>query len=66
MRSDDENAVGHPLVEHWDGTNWPIAAGVSLPAGASGVLNAIGGSGPDDLWAAGYTLSAPSGARGLR
>jgi hypothetical protein len=54
-----------PLIEHWNGTNWSIAAGVSLPAGASGVLNAIGGSGPDDLWAVGYTLSADQSQESL-
>jgi hypothetical protein len=29
-----------PLIEQWNGTSWSIAAGVTLPAGASGVLNA--------------------------
>jgi hypothetical protein len=69
-------AVGHsegdsgvtsdlPLTEHFNGTNWSIAAGVSLPAGASGVLNAIGGSGPDDLWAVGYMLSADESQESL-
>jgi len=42
-----------------------VAAAVSLPAGASGVLNAIGGSGPDDLWAVGYTLSADQSQESL-
>jgi hypothetical protein len=54
----------------WPRTTRPVSAaktGLTLPSGASGVLNAIGGSGPDDLWAVGYTQSAdPSGARGLR
>jgi hypothetical protein len=54
-----------PLIEHWNGSGWSVAAGVSLPAGASGVLNAIGGSGPDDLWAVGYTLSADESAESL-
>jgi hypothetical protein len=54
-----------PLIEQWNGTSWSIAAGVSLPAGASGVLNAIGGSGPDDLWAVGYTLSADQSQESL-
>ncbi len=47
-----------PLIEHWNGTSWSMSGGTSLPAGASGQLNAIGGSGPDDLWAVGLTLSA--------
>jgi hypothetical protein len=54
-----------PLIEHWNGMSWSIAAGVSLPAGASGLLNAIGGSGPDDLWAVGYTLSADESQESL-
>jgi hypothetical protein len=54
-----------PLTEHWNGTGWSIAEGVSLAAGASGVLNAIGGSGPDDLWAVGYTLSADESQESL-
>jgi len=54
-----------PLIEQWNGTSWSIAAGVSLPAGASGVLNAIGGSGPDDLWAVGYMLSADQSQESL-
>jgi hypothetical protein len=54
-----------PLIEQWNGTSWSMAAGVSLPAGASGVLNAIGGSGPDDLWAVGYTLSADQSQESL-
>ena len=54
-----------PLIEHWNGTSWSMAAGASLPAGASGVLNAIGGSGPDDLWAVGYMLSADQSQESL-
>ena len=52
------NIDNQPLIEHWNGTAWSIASGVALPAGATGVLNAVGGSGPDDLWAVGYTLNA--------
>jgi hypothetical protein len=54
-----------PLIEQWNGTSWSMAAGASLPAGASGVLNAIGGSGPDDLWAVGYMLSADQSQESL-
>jgi hypothetical protein len=54
-----------PLIEHWNGTSWSMAAGASLPAGASGQLNAIGGSGPDDLWAVGFTLSADQSQESL-
>jgi hypothetical protein len=54
-----------PLIEHWNGTSWSMSGGTSLPTGASGQLNAIGGSGPDDLWAVGLTLSADQSAEGL-
>jgi hypothetical protein len=54
-----------PLIEHWTGSSWSMVTGVSLPAGASGVLNAIGGSGPDDLWAVGYQLSADESQESL-
>lgn len=47
-----------PLIEHWDGAAWSIVRGASLPAGSPGLLNAIGGSGPGDLWAVGFTLNA--------
>jgi hypothetical protein len=44
---------GHTVVEHWDGTGWQKASGVSFK-GLSGVqLDAVAGSGPDDVWAAG-------------
>jgi hypothetical protein len=52
------NIDNQPLIEHWNGTAWSIASGVSLPSGSTGVLNAVGGTGPDDLWAVGYTLNA--------
>jgi hypothetical protein len=54
-----------PLIEQWNGTSWSMVAGASLPAGASGQLNAIGGSGPDDLWAVGLTLSADQNQESL-
>jgi hypothetical protein len=52
------NIDNEPLIEHWDGTKWSLVRGASLPAGATGVLHGIGGTGPSDLWAVGYTLSA--------
>jgi hypothetical protein len=54
-----------PLIENWNGTSWSMVTGASLPAGASGQLNAIGGSGPDDLWAVGLTLSADQSQESL-
>ena len=52
------NIDDQPLIEHWNGTRWSIVSGPSLPAGATGDLSAIGGTGPDDLWAVGFQLSA--------
>lgn len=47
-----------PLIEHFDGTSWSIVAGAALPAGSTGALDAIGGTGPSDLWAVGLQLTA--------
>jgi hypothetical protein len=52
------NIDDQPLIEHWNGKAWSIATGASLPAGGTGDLSAIGGTGPDDLWAVGFQLSA--------
>jgi hypothetical protein len=52
------NIDNQPLIEHWNGSAWSIVNGVTLPSGSTGVLNAVGGTGPHDLWAVGYTLNA--------
>jgi hypothetical protein len=45
------------LVEHWDGTRWLIA---STPGSSAETLNAVAGTGPDDVWVAGsMNLGAP-------
>jgi hypothetical protein len=45
------------LVEHWDGTRWLIA---STPGSMAETLNAVAGTGPSDVWAAGsMNLGAP-------
>jgi hypothetical protein len=45
------------LVEHWDGTRWLIA---STPGSSAETLNAVTGTGPDDVWVAGsMSLGAP-------
>lgn len=62
LATDDVWAVGHtgmesidfqPLIMHWDGTTW---SRVDSPHAAMGYLTAIGGAGPDDLWAAGTLI----------
>jgi hypothetical protein len=47
------------LIEHWNGTAWSIVPSPSPATGVgdSDVLRAISGTGPDDLWAAGYALN---------
>ena len=62
LAPDDIWAVGHtgmesvdyqPLIMHWDGARW---SRVDSPAADLGYLTAIGGSAPDDLWAAGVRI----------
>jgi hypothetical protein len=46
------------LVEHWDGTHWLIAR---TPGSSAETLNAVAGTGPDDVWVAGsMNLGAPA------
>jgi hypothetical protein len=45
------------LIEHWNGTTWSIIPSPSPATGVPGdsnTLDAIGGTGPDNLWAAGW------------
>ena len=45
------------LIEHWDGTSWSIIPSPNPATGIPGdedVLTAIGGTGRNDLWAAGW------------
>jgi hypothetical protein len=53
----DTSAPSGGLVEHWDGTHWLIA---STPGSSAETLNAVAGTGPDDVWVAGsMNLGAP-------
>jgi hypothetical protein len=48
---------GRTLIEHWDGTSWSIVPSPNPATGIPGdddVLTAVGGTGPNDLWAAGW------------
>lgn len=48
---------GVTLIEHFDGTSWsiiPSPNGATGTPGDSNILDAIAGTDPDDLWAAGY------------
>jgi hypothetical protein len=45
------------LIEHWNGISWSIVPSPNPATGISGdtdVLTAVGGAGPNDLWAAGW------------
>lgn len=52
------NAVGEtpgePLIMRWNGREWSVVQG---PTVGSGVLQAIGGTAPDDVWAVGFQWS---------
>jgi hypothetical protein len=52
------------LIEHWNGSVWSIvpSPNPAVGSGDSDTLNAIGGSGPDDLWAAGDALNQENGS----
>lgn len=53
----DTSSPSGGLVEHWDGTRWLIA---STPGSSAETLNAVAGTGPDDVWVAGsMNLGAP-------
>ena len=52
---------GLTLIEHWNGTSWSIVPSPNPAAGVPGdadVLTAISGTGPGDLWAAGWDNNA--------
>jgi len=50
--------VYRTLAERWDGNSWTI---VTTPNAGSGdnALNGLAATGPNDVWAVGYRLSAP-------
>jgi hypothetical protein len=52
---------GPTLIEHWNGTKWSIVPSPNPATGTPGdsdVLTAISGTGPSDLWAAGWDNNA--------
>jgi hypothetical protein len=52
----EANPGGQTLIEHWNGTRWSIVPSPN-PATAPGdtdLLTSITGTGPNDLWAAGW------------
>jgi hypothetical protein len=63
--SGEGNIDDEPLIEHWTGASWSVVTGPNLQAGATGELTAIGGTGPDDLWAVGFQLSAGDAQEGV-
>jgi hypothetical protein len=56
IATDDVWAVGlagrRPLIEHWDGVSWSMV--VVPPISDYAELTAVNGTGPDDVWAAGW------------
>ena len=57
------SAPSRTLIEHWNGHQWAITASPNPAGGPNGVdqLEAITGTGPGDLWAAGEAFTGPSG-----
>ncbi|MFZ0667678.1 MAG: hypothetical protein WAM97_18155 [Acidimicrobiales bacterium] len=52
--------AGLTLIEQWNGTTWtilPSPNGATGTPGDTNLLDAIAGTGPDDLWAAGWVLN---------
>ena len=49
-------AGGQTLIEHWNGTRWSIVPSPNPAAGGgdADLLTSISGTGPNDLWAAGW------------
>jgi hypothetical protein len=56
--------AGLTLIENWNGKAWSIVPSPNPATGVAGdsdVLEAISGTGPDDLWAAGWDDNEESG-----
>jgi hypothetical protein len=51
----DSNPVSHPLIEHWDGQAWRIAAGPTFSQSAQ--INDLVALAPDNAWAVGSQLA---------
>ncbi|HXW34371.1 MAG TPA: hypothetical protein VEJ87_07305 [Acidimicrobiales bacterium] len=56
----DENALDHPLAEHWNGSAWSLAQ-VPQPTGQQATFGAVADLGPDDTWAVGTSFSGGAG-----
>ena len=52
-----QGTVVHALVERWNGRHWKVSPIPNVGAGTSS-LEAIGGTGADDLWAVGAHVNA--------
>jgi alpha-tubulin suppressor-like RCC1 family protein len=51
--SSSADGTQQPLIEHFNGTAWSVAASPDTGGGTFDSLNAIAGTGPDNLWAVG-------------
>ena len=51
---------GHPIIEHWGGTQWAVVTSPPLPFG-SGELHAVTSLPSGKAWAVGTQTSAPDG-----
>jgi hypothetical protein len=56
----DLGALGHTLIEHFDGTRWSIVPSANAPKGASGLVG-VTAIARNDAWAVGSTVPFPKG-----
>ena len=54
------NAVGHPLVEHWDGTAWTQVA-APMPSGRQAELSGVDELSTGNAWAVGDSANGSPG-----
>ncbi|MEO5952238.1 MAG: S-layer homology domain-containing protein [Chloroflexia bacterium] len=53
----DENGIGHPLTQHWDGTAWSVVVSPDPPNAEYGsALRDLTIVSPTDIWAGGFLL----------
>jgi len=48
------------LIQRWDGASWTVVPSPN-PAPFENEFNGVDGSGPDDVWAVGFTRNGPDG-----
>lgn len=57
----DDAGGNTPVALHWDGTDWTRPVLPDPAPDSADRLRAVSASGPDDVWAAGYTITGSEG-----